>query len=207
MTTIRCIVALAASKKWLIYQLDINNAFLHGDLHEVVYLRVPDGLPHPPNTVCKLKKSLYDLKQASRQWFPKLTIELLHQGFIQSHNDYSMFIRKSSTSMIIVVVYVDDIIITEDDSAAITALKQHLHNTFSIKDLGFLNFFLGIEVTHLHDGITLTQKKFTQELLRDAGYVLLKLSIPPCLSLSNYSTMMVLQPFLTLLTIVVSLAS
>lgn len=110
-------------------------------------MKVPDGLSHPPNTVCKLKRSLYDLKQASRQWFHKLTTELLHQGFTQSRNDYSMFIKHISTSMTILVVYVDDIIITGDDIPFINHLKQHLHTIFGIKDLGSLSFFLGIKVT------------------------------------------------------------
>lgn len=78
MTIVRCIIALAASKNWPLFQLDIYNVFLHGDLHEEVYIKIPDGLSHPPNVVCKLKNSLYGLKQASRQWFAKLTNELVH---------------------------------------------------------------------------------------------------------------------------------
>lgn len=69
--------------------------------------------------------------------------------------------------MIIAIVYVDDIILTGDDSASVQHLKSHLHNIFSINDLGPLSFFLGIEVIYLSNGIAMTQKKFTTELIRD----------------------------------------
>lgn len=119
-------------------------------------MRVPDGLSHPPHHVCRLKKSLYGLKQASRQWFAKLTLELIHQGYVQSKNDYSLLIKNTSESFILAVVYVDEIILTGGDVDSINSLKLHLHNTFSIKDLGHLSFFLGLEVTYLPDGIALT---------------------------------------------------
>ena len=81
MATIRSIIALAASKGWQLFQLDVNNAFFHGDLDEGVYMEAPKGIYNPSNKVCRLKKSLYGLKQASRQWFRKLSSTLIFLGY------------------------------------------------------------------------------------------------------------------------------
>lgn len=90
MVTVRALLAASVHHNWYIEQLDVNNAFLHGDLHEEVYMIVPQGYNAslPPNTVCKLNKSLYGLKQANRQWFTKLCTYLQSTGFIQSHADH-----------------------------------------------------------------------------------------------------------------------
>ena len=170
MTTIRTILALAAHNKWGIFQLDVNNAFLHGDLDEEVYMQMPKGIPNPDNKVCRLRKSLYGLKQASRQWFTKLKDTLISLGFVQSKNDYSLFLNKTSTNITILAVYVDDILLTGSDSKEIQHVKQCLNEKFGIKDLGSLHFFLGLEVQHTPLGVILSQQKFTRELLRDCGF-------------------------------------
>ena len=169
MATVRCLLALAASKKWNLYQLDINNAFLHGELTEEFYMRVPQGVNNPNNYVCKLNKSLYGLKQASRQWYAKLNSELQHMGYKQSKNDYSLFIKDVVDDITVAVIYVDDIIVTGSNEAEILLFKDHLHSVFSIKDLGTLNYFLRIEICKLLNGIVMTQKKFTKELLLDCN--------------------------------------
>ena len=112
MSTIRCILAIAASSQWKIRQLDINNAILDGDLHEEVYMKIPKGMEYKPNQACLLKISLYGLKQAFRQWCIKLLDELKSLGYILSKNDYSLFLKRQHQKIVIVAVYVGDIIIT-----------------------------------------------------------------------------------------------
>ena len=126
---------------------------------------MPKGLPYPYNKVCKLQKSLYGLKQASRQWHSKLANLLKNQGYTQSKHDYSLFLQSFAQHLTIIAVYVDDILITSSNLVAFQLLKHNLHAAFGIKDLGLLHYFLQFEISHLHDGVTLTKRKFTQDLL------------------------------------------
>ncbi|CAL1399091.1 unnamed protein product [Linum trigynum] len=94
--------------------MDVSNAFLHGDMDEEVYLEIPPGVDVPKDSclVFNLKKSLYGLKQASRQWFAKLTNRLLKNGLSQTPPDYSVFVSWIQGRVVVVLVYVDDILIT-----------------------------------------------------------------------------------------------
>lgn len=97
MTTIRCIlvIVIVVKKGWGLYQLDVNSAFLYGDLHEEVYMKIPVDFTSPdPNLVCRFKKSFYGLHQASKQWYARLTAALNFTGFTHSLNNYSLFLRE-----------------------------------------------------------------------------------------------------------------
>jgi hypothetical protein len=171
--TVRSLLAIAAVKGWSLYQLDVNNAFLHGELAEEVYMTLPPGLHSKGETssnfVCRLTKSLYGLKQASRQWFSKFSTTLLSHGFTQSKADYSLFTRQDGSSFIALLVYVDDILIASSDIAAVTKLKQFLDAQFKLKDLGPVRYFLGFEIARSTQGISVSQRKYALEVLEDAG--------------------------------------
>ncbi|GJV10853.1 putative RNA-directed DNA polymerase [Tanacetum coccineum] len=145
--TVRCLINLAVQNSWPLFQLDVNNAFLYGDLSETVYMDLPEGYFSPNDKrVCRLKKSLYGLKQAPRQWNAKLTHTLIEHGFKQSKSDYSLFTKSEKGSFIVLLVYVDDIIVTGNNVDSIESFKKFLKTKFQIKDLGKLKYFLGIEV-------------------------------------------------------------
>ncbi|XP_019239557.1 PREDICTED: uncharacterized protein LOC109219552 [Nicotiana attenuata] len=124
-TTIKCLFCLAAKRNWTVYQLDVNNAFLHGDLHEEVYMKPTPGL------------------QISAPWL---------QGYISSKNDYSLFTKSSSSSLTVIVVYDDDILLAGDDVNELDTLKSFLDCQFKIKDLGFIHYFLVLEVPKTPQG-------------------------------------------------------
>ncbi|CAL8997966.1 unnamed protein product [Prunus brigantina] len=173
MTTVRTILALAASQSWPLHQMDVKNAFLHGDLKEEVYLKLPSGMPtSSPNDVCKLKRSLYGLKQAPRVWFEKFRSTLLGFSFTQSQYDSSLFLQRTSMGIVVLLVYVDDIVITDSDSEAISEVQTLLHSTFHMKDLGQLTYFLGLEVNHQPNCLFLHQHKYSQDLVQLAAQTL-----------------------------------
>lgn len=161
MASVRVLLSIASLRGWPITQMDVSNAFLHGDLHEEVYMDLPPGYEHHSSTVspvplaCKLIKSLYGLKQAPRQWFAKFSSTLLQFGFSQSVNDHTLFTLTTAQGFTAILVYVDDLLVTGSDTAMVTKVKARLHSVFPIKDLGSLKCFLGLEIARNVTGICL----------------------------------------------------
>jgi len=148
LVSVRTLLAIAFVTDWHLCQMDVNNAFLHGDLEEEIYMVPPQGLlPEGDPRVCRLHKSLYGLKQASRNWIHKLSSSLFTLGFLQSKVEPTLFYLRTVSSYTCVLIYVDDLVIAGDDLPAIASLKDHLRSLFHIKDLGNLKYFLGIEVS------------------------------------------------------------
>jgi len=172
--------------------MDLNNAFLDGDLQEDVYIIVPQGVnTTKTNQVCKLMKSLYGLKQGFRKWYEKITSLLLHHQYSQSTSDHSLFIKHTDTSFTMLLVYVDDVIIAGNLLHEFQHIKTILHSSFKIKDLGQLKYFLRLEVAHSSQGISLCQRKYCIDLLTDSGHLASKPvstpSEPSCKLHQDYS--------------------
>ncbi|KAL0385494.1 UNVERIFIED_CONTAM: Retrovirus-related Pol polyprotein from transposon RE1 [Sesamum radiatum] len=141
--------------------------------------------------VCKLKKSLYGLKQASRQWNLELTSKLLSFGFHQSAHDHCLFLKHTEDGMLALLVYVDDVLITCSSEAQIAVVKHFLDSTFTIKDLGLAKYFLGLEIARSPFGTSITQHKFIRDIIRDAGLQSAKPAsspLPPGLKLSAHTS-------------------
>jgi hypothetical protein len=167
MNSIRLVLALATSYKWEVHQMDVKSAFLHGNLKEEIYMEQPPGyVQNDSSLVFHLKKSLYGLKQAPRAWYAKMDSFIIATGFSRCHSDPNVYTKKVGSHLIILVLYVDDLILTGSDSKLLNHVKTSLKKKFEMTDLGFLHYFLGLQVLQTNEGIFLSQSKYACDLLR-----------------------------------------
>lgn len=168
---IRVLLSITVNFDWPLYQLDVKNAFLNGELEEDVFMNLPPGFEANlrSNKVCRLKKSLYGLKQSPKAWFEHFGKAVTGHGLRQSQADHTIFYRHTShDKMVVLIVYVD-IILTSNDEGEMKSLKGKLANDFQIKDLGMLKYYLGMEFATLKQGILINQKKYIVDLLQEIG--------------------------------------
>ena len=134
--------------------MDVKFVFLHGDLHEEIYIEQPPGyVQNNSSIVYRLMKSLYGLKQAPRAWYAKMDSFLLSTGFSRCHFDPNVYTKKEGNHLIILVLYVDDLILTRSDPKLLTHVKSSLKKKFEMSDLGHLRYFLGLQVFQTKEGI------------------------------------------------------
>jgi len=172
MAYVRLFIAMAALQQWPLYQLDVINAFLNGDLQEEIYMEQPPGFVaqgESSGLVSRIHKSLYDLKKSSRAWFGKFSIVVQQIGMTRSETNHLVFYRHTSVGCIYLAVYVDDIVLTGSDHHDISQVKQHICQYFQTKDLGKLRYFLGIEVAQSSTGIVISQRKYALDILEEIG--------------------------------------
>ncbi|WVZ51496.1 hypothetical protein U9M48_002640 [Paspalum notatum var. saurae] len=170
--TIRIVLSIAVSRGWTLRQLDVKNAFFHGIFEEEVYMKQPPGYEDPTRSqcVCKLDKALYGLKQAPEG------LKLHDLGFKGSKAGTSLFFYSQGSTTIFMLIYVDDTIVASSSQEAVAALLLDLKKDFALKDLGDLNYFLGIEVNKTRNGIALTQQKYA--CVKKGGHVKLQTRSP-----------------------------
>ena len=170
--SIRTLLALAVQKGMMIHQMDVVTAFLNGTLDEEIYMKQPECFVKPgeEKLVCKLKKSLYGLKQSPRCWNHKFRDYMISIGFVQSKADPCVFIDNSDT-LTIVAVWVDDLILITENHKDMSAVKKNLESRFKMKDLGALHYCLGISVVQDREGgyLQLHQRQYILTLLEKYG--------------------------------------
>jgi len=151
--------------------MDVKSAFLNGNLNEEVYVQQPPGFSDPKYSgkALRLKKALYELKQAPRAWNARLDQELKVLGFNRSVEEHDVYRRGTGSSLILVGVYVDDLIICGPDSKGIVAFKQQMKNSFDMSDLGLLTYYLGLEVKQKPREITVCQSAYAGKIVEISG--------------------------------------
>jgi hypothetical protein len=148
-SSIHTFFSIVAAHDLELEQLDVKTAFLHRELEEEIYMDQPEGfiVPGKKNYVCKLKRSLYGLKQSSRQWYKRFDSFMLSHGFKRSKYDSCVYIKNVNGSPIYLLLYVDDMLIAAKSTKEITTLKRLLSSEFEMEDLGAAKKILGMEIT------------------------------------------------------------
>ncbi|KAI0514079.1 hypothetical protein KFK09_010113 [Dendrobium nobile] len=167
LSTIRILLTIALHNDWPVHQLDVANAFLHGELSEIVYMNQPKGFEDSthPDHVCRLHKAIYGLKQAPRQWYNTFTSHLVSLGFSHSTSDLSLLILRQQKTKIFLLIYVDDILIMGNNSDVLNHILEQLSLKFAMKNLGDVHSFLGIQMERTAHSYFLSQKAYATSIL------------------------------------------
>ncbi|CAI7730498.1 unnamed protein product [Closterium sp. NIES-53] len=171
MNTLRVLLHVAAQRDYELHSLDFSTAFLQGSLHEEIWLRCPPGFTgsFPPGTQWSLRRPVYGLRQAPREWHDTLRTTLAALGFAPSTADPSLFLRTdTSLPPFYVLVYVDDLVFATADTAGLAHVKSELQKRHTCTVLGDLRSYLGLQITRdrAQRTITLTQSHMVQQVLQ-----------------------------------------
>ncbi|GAU49921.1 hypothetical protein TSUD_180390 [Trifolium subterraneum] len=167
--TIRLVIALACSRRWPMFHLDVKSAFLNGPLEDDVYVKQPLDfeLKGKEDRVLKLNKSLYGLKQAPRAWNKRIDQFLVMQGFVKCSVEYGVYVKHSDDKhMLIICLYVDDLLVTGSSPMETKNFKSQMKSEFEMTDLGKLTYFMGMKLQQTTKGVILHQEKYATEILK-----------------------------------------
>lgn len=169
LTTLKTLLVVINERNLHTCQLDVKNAFLHGQIKEEVYMRLPLGFKNQENKVCRLKKALYGLQQAPRAWNETFDRAMNDLNFQRSEVDKCLYVWNSKGEKTYLLLYVDDIIISGDNQEKVIEIKKKLMNKFRMKDLGGIHSFLGVNIYRTEYEIRLSQSNYLQKLLKRFG--------------------------------------
>jgi hypothetical protein len=182
-SAIRALLSLTAHYDLELHQMDVTTAFLHGDLDHVIYMQQPEGfvVAGQEQLVCRLRKSLYGLKQAGRAWYHKIHQALLELGFHCLHADTCIYVRERGSLLMIVALYVDDLLLLSNSLAELTAFKLALSQRFAMKDLGEAQYILGLQIERNRAARTLSisQREYVSKLLTHTGMLDSRTAVTP----------------------------
>ena len=168
--SLRIVLALVAHYDLELHQMDVKTAFLNGDLEEEVYMDQPEGfvVTGKENLVCKLRKSIYGLKQASRQWYIKFNDTITSYGFVEIIVDRCIYIKISGSKFVILFLYVDDILLVANDMSMLHDVKKYLSKNFEMKDMGEASYVIGIEIFRDRSQglLSLSQEGYINKILK-----------------------------------------
>ncbi|GJV24027.1 retrovirus-related pol polyprotein from transposon TNT 1-94 [Tanacetum coccineum] len=169
--SIRILLAYACALDFKLFQMDVKSAFLNGFINEEVYVAQPPGFIdfEKPDHVYKLKKALYGLKQAPKAWYDRLKAFLIKHEYKMGMVDNTLFTKKKSSNLIIIQIYVDDIIFGLTCQDMCDEFAKIMHDEFEMSMMGELNFFLGLQIKQMEDGIFFNQSKYIKEMLKKFG--------------------------------------
>ncbi|GJY65587.1 retrovirus-related pol polyprotein from transposon TNT 1-94 [Tanacetum coccineum] len=169
--SIRILLAYACALDFKLFQMDVKSAFLNGFINEEVYVAQPPGFIDfaKPNHVYRLKKALYGLKQAPKAWYDRLKAFLIKHDYTMGMVDNTLFTKKKEPNLIIVQIYVDDIIFGSTCQEMCDDFAKIMHDEFEMSMMGELNFFLGLQIKQLEDGIFFNQSKYIKEMIKKFG--------------------------------------
>ena len=146
--SIRILIVVAAYHDYEIWKMDVKTAFLNGNLFEDVYMTQSEGFVQPKNSgkVCKLQRSIYGLKQASRSWNLRFNESVKGFGFVKNEDEPCVYNKISGNAIVFFVLYVDDILLIWNDIPALQNVKSWLGKCFLMKDLGEAAYILRIKI-------------------------------------------------------------
>jgi hypothetical protein len=182
MDSIHLALSIVEAKGWEVHQMEMKNAFPHGDLSEEIYMEQPNGFMQDSSLVCRMKNSLYGLKKDLRAWYANMDSYLLSHNILRCKLDPNVYMLMMVDSLLLLVLYVDDLMITGCSNLAIATVKRILHDRFLMTDMGPLHFFLALEIIQDASDIKLSQAMYARDHLEIFHMTYYKSSPTPFLS-------------------------